>query len=139
MIRRPPRSTRTDTLFPYTTLFRSRHRLPDIARKLRADAQRLGDRAIGGRLAPAELAHAIINPREKWGLLAEIDWHPTEVDALARKIANDGVDDRRHLRRRFAAHGDGQAAFDGAPGSQPGRPGARKRGGAGRSGAGRVS
>src|SRR3546814_11298222 len=27
MIRRPPRSTRTDTLFPYTTLFRSGHRL----------------------------------------------------------------------------------------------------------------
>src|SRR3546814_10158739 len=26
MIRRPPRSTRTDTLFPYTTLFRSRKR-----------------------------------------------------------------------------------------------------------------
>src|SRR3546814_15426883 len=25
MIRRPPRSTRTDTRFPYTTLFRSRH------------------------------------------------------------------------------------------------------------------
>src|SRR3546814_13070608 len=25
MIRRPPRSTRTDTLFPYTTLFRSVH------------------------------------------------------------------------------------------------------------------
>src|SRR3546814_2043692 len=25
MIRRPPRSTRTDTLFPYTTLFRSPH------------------------------------------------------------------------------------------------------------------
>src|SRR3546814_14104241 len=33
MIRRPPRSTRTDTLFPYTTLFRS-HRaagLPSLA------------------------------------------------------------------------------------------------------------
>src|SRR3546814_6512135 len=30
MIRRPPRSTRTDTLFPYTTLFRS-------IRKIRAD------------------------------------------------------------------------------------------------------
>src|SRR3546814_43977 len=29
MIRRPPRSTRTDTLFPYTTLFRSdQHRTP---------------------------------------------------------------------------------------------------------------
>src|SRR3546814_17321533 len=26
MIRRPPRSTRTDTLFPYTTLFRSREK-----------------------------------------------------------------------------------------------------------------
>src|SRR3546814_7258370 len=25
MIRRPPRSTRTDTLFPYTTLFRSKY------------------------------------------------------------------------------------------------------------------
>src|SRR3546814_2966555 len=31
MIRRPPRSTRTDTLFPYTTLFRSSHAVrPDI-------------------------------------------------------------------------------------------------------------
>src|SRR3546814_17824797 len=28
MIRRPPRSTRTDTLFPYTTLFRSTGKLP---------------------------------------------------------------------------------------------------------------
>src|SRR3546814_9543496 len=28
MIRRPPRSTRTDTLFPYTTLFRSADREP---------------------------------------------------------------------------------------------------------------
>src|SRR3546814_14347935 len=27
MIRRPPSSTRTDTLFPYTTLFRSPHRV----------------------------------------------------------------------------------------------------------------
>src|SRR3546814_15496564 len=34
MIRRPPRSTRTDTLFPYTTLFRS----------LRADPDNLFDR-----------------------------------------------------------------------------------------------
>src|SRR3546814_18356385 len=36
MIRRPPRSTRTDTLFPYTTLFRS-GTLVDEAR-LRVDA-----------------------------------------------------------------------------------------------------
>src|SRR3546814_7836748 len=30
MIRRPPRSTRTDTLFPYTTLFRSEDRIQKI-------------------------------------------------------------------------------------------------------------
>src|SRR3546814_4372550 len=35
MIRRPPRSTRTDTLFPYTTLFRSRQRLLQRARQHR--------------------------------------------------------------------------------------------------------
>src|SRR3546814_9501486 len=32
MIRRPPRSTRTDTLFPYTTLFRSTFTSPDRSR-----------------------------------------------------------------------------------------------------------
>src|SRR3546814_18172395 len=31
MIRRPPRSTRTDTLFPYTTLFRSKYERFDAA------------------------------------------------------------------------------------------------------------
>src|SRR3546814_1856831 len=30
MIRRPPRSTRTDTLFPYTTLFRSCHTRKEV-------------------------------------------------------------------------------------------------------------
>src|SRR3546814_1100093 len=39
MIRRPPRSTRTDTLFPYTTLFRS----PRAARRITADLQRYFD------------------------------------------------------------------------------------------------
>src|SRR3546814_3023470 len=46
MIRRPPRSTLTDTLFPYTTLFRSEHLsarshgggLPRAARRARARA-----------------------------------------------------------------------------------------------------
>src|SRR3546814_5158280 len=32
MIRRPPRSTRTDTLFPYTTLFRSSHEAQQLSR-----------------------------------------------------------------------------------------------------------
>src|SRR3546814_3693336 len=34
MIRRPPRSTRTDTLFPYTTLFRSRESQDPVRRPL---------------------------------------------------------------------------------------------------------
>src|SRR3546814_11207184 len=33
MIRRPPRSTRTDTLFPYTTLFRSFPVFDDLAKE----------------------------------------------------------------------------------------------------------
>src|SRR3546814_5380048 len=51
MIRRPPRSTRTDTLFPYTTLFRSRlsglrGRSCGFLRRgghLRAQAQKVAD------------------------------------------------------------------------------------------------
>src|SRR3546814_12834237 len=35
MIRRPPRSTRTDTLFPYTTLFRSVHVEPGALPEIR--------------------------------------------------------------------------------------------------------
>src|SRR3546814_8647285 len=41
MIRRPPRSTRTDTLFPYTTLFRSQ---PDADRPQQPEVQRRGRR-----------------------------------------------------------------------------------------------
>src|SRR3546814_6409476 len=37
MIRRPPRSTRTDTLFPYTTLFRSAHLQPALQLRLQFD------------------------------------------------------------------------------------------------------
>src|SRR3546814_9460068 len=59
MIRRPPRSTRTDTLFPYTTLFRShldgiregiwgrplgRHRVDDVVEIAHAEAVLGGDR-----------------------------------------------------------------------------------------------
>src|SRR3546814_16689574 len=36
MIRPPPRSTRTDTLFPYTTLFRSRPCAPSERDEIRA-------------------------------------------------------------------------------------------------------
>src|SRR3546814_11979895 len=43
MIRRPPRSTRTDTLFPYTTLFRSLS--PGIDRK-----PEFSDAQVGGKV-----------------------------------------------------------------------------------------
>src|SRR3546814_7322553 len=41
MIRRPPRSTRTDTLFPYTTLFRSDGIAPDADGNLGVEVQSL--------------------------------------------------------------------------------------------------
>src|SRR3546814_13747197 len=41
MIRRPPRSTRTDTLFPYTTLFRSQIRHAQIALKRAKQTDRI--------------------------------------------------------------------------------------------------
>src|SRR3546814_3703802 len=48
MIRRPPRSTRTDTLFPYTTLFRSQQR----QRSRRQGRHRRSDPACpGGKTA----------------------------------------------------------------------------------------
>src|SRR3546814_17721952 len=45
MIRRPPRSTRTDTLFPYTTLFRS----------MNESGQAIGEAMRFYRLAPADV------------------------------------------------------------------------------------
>src|SRR3546814_4835233 len=55
MIRQPPSSTRTDTLFPYTTLFRSDDRQP-----MRADARpfahRGGPERAGEGAAPAGFA-----------------------------------------------------------------------------------
>src|SRR3546814_5085217 len=45
MIRRPPRSTRTDTLYPYTTLFRSAHEIAGarIAREILTDLDHPGE------------------------------------------------------------------------------------------------
>src|SRR3546814_5824382 len=52
MIRRPPISTRTDTLFPYTTLFRSHRRKQGLGRPNRRLCR---GRAGDGR--PRELSH----------------------------------------------------------------------------------
>src|SRR3546814_17824738 len=58
MRRRPPRSTRTDTLFPYTTLFRSR--------LARGDGERPGQHGAGQRdddvVAHAEVVRAADGP-----------------------------------------------------------------------------
>src|SRR3546814_17456204 len=45
MIRRPPRSTRTDTLFPYTALFRAARRPQRGRREPRRRPKRPGDRS----------------------------------------------------------------------------------------------
>src|SRR3546814_15975527 len=52
MFRRPPRSTRTDTLFPYTTLFRS------LARRLDENDKALDNLTATRRLAEADAAAA---------------------------------------------------------------------------------
>src|SRR3546814_15951679 len=63
MIRRPPRSTRTDTLFPYTTLFRSASRR--LAIRLPAPAPQIRERGplLGFRLRPAHAGHAAVVAR----------------------------------------------------------------------------
>src|SRR3546814_10957874 len=53
MIRRPPRSTRTDTLFPYTTLFRSVGRHVD-------HGPALGLRLVEGLVEGADVAFPVI-------------------------------------------------------------------------------
>src|SRR3546814_19674886 len=63
MIRRPPRSTRTDTLFPYTTLFRSAAAAPgEIGKRVERggriaetrDQLAIGDRPDPGRAEEAK-------------------------------------------------------------------------------------
>src|SRR3546814_437060 len=58
MIRRPPRSTRTDTLFPYTTLFRAR-----LNGVVRADALVYENETFGTRVSAIELDGRFTNDR----------------------------------------------------------------------------
>src|SRR3546814_4172249 len=61
MIRRPPRSTRTDTLFPYTTLFRSSPATRILGRLLRRSR---GDRVLAGPARPPARP-AALSPRRR--------------------------------------------------------------------------
>src|SRR3546814_10493397 len=69
MLRRPPRSTRTYTLFPYTTLFRS---IPVVFRPCRLDGPRW--RALLCRLGPVPLQ----------GGLRRSEEHTSELQSLMR-------------------------------------------------------
>src|SRR3546814_6720660 len=70
MLRRPPRSTRTDTLFPYTTLFRSGRSfhgivetlLPDVDAMTRTQRARIVLANADGALSPGMFATVQLNP-----------------------------------------------------------------------------
>src|SRR3546814_4912811 len=99
MIRRPPRSTRTDTLFPYTTLFRS----CDARCGHRAAVVDTADIAeIGGQREPT-VAPARAAARSKMGRVEDRACQPdcrlSGTDALvAREIARVGGDIERPVR-----------------------------------------
>src|SRR3546814_1085308 len=79
MIRRPPRSTRTDTLFPYTTLFRSLDRVdPHVARSAdRRGGQRWrGDVDGDGRGAATD--------PDRPGFVLRSEEHTSELQSLMR-------------------------------------------------------
>src|SRR3546814_4063914 len=75
MIRRPPRSTRTDTLFPYTTLFRSRQNagivkealtLPDAVLTLDVGtSQKAGTGALIQAFRSADSGRTLVAASEK--------------------------------------------------------------------------
>src|SRR3546814_664271 len=72
MIRRPPRSTRTDTLFPYTTLFRSPQAFA---------AQLEAMQAQGGLTARAANRHLGKSDREAAGVLSAAQRHTHFLDS----------------------------------------------------------
>src|SRR3546814_7882912 len=80
MIRRPPRSTRTDTLFPYTTLFRSQS--SEFVRRGWRDALgRLGMDEQSVILGPDELG---AGPRWERGSADRSEEHTSELQSLMR-------------------------------------------------------
>src|SRR3546814_1412615 len=88
MIRRPPRSTRTDTLFPYTTLFRSGFRwvaiLPrngDCGQAGYAGCERAGERR---RVFPRDHPDDEMNALPHKMGLERSEEHTSELQSLMR-------------------------------------------------------
>src|SRR3546814_15399269 len=76
MIRRPPRSTRTDTLFPYTTLFRSHSELGKVlSGRIQISLDAEGERQISRlaeQLADKGIARIETSPRPRTRRTADI-------------------------------------------------------------------
>src|SRR3546814_7346913 len=82
MIRRPPRSTRTDTLFPYTTLFRSLlAHLEQLSWPLPRQKDRDADSRRQRRIAVRR--HAV-RPRRGEDELHRSEEHTSELQSLMR-------------------------------------------------------
>src|SRR3546814_19150332 len=73
MIRRPPRSTRTDTLFPYTTLFRSVRRDPFTGKRAMHQGLDLADRIKSPVFATAPGKVVFGGRKAGYGRMVEID------------------------------------------------------------------
>src|SRR3546814_10280804 len=89
MIRRPPRSTRTDTLFPYTTLFRSAgletHCPPSSpSRRLRHHPRRTGQALSSARLLCIDLGTEGDVVRHALGRAVRSEEHTSELQSLMR-------------------------------------------------------
>src|SRR3546814_127010 len=107
MIRRPPRSTRTDTLFPYTTLFRSD---PEFRVAL-AFYKSLFDEGLAPPLATTEIAN-IWNEFAR-GFFALFVSGPWAVGELRTRLASD-MQDRWATAPNPGPRGTGSAAPGGS-------------------------
>src|SRR3546814_4799445 len=83
MIRRPPRSTRTDTLFPYTTLFRSTFVSLLGLEEARAKARALTTSAQG-RLDRFGPPAAVLQALAEFVITRRSEEHTSELQSLMR-------------------------------------------------------
>src|SRR3546814_3834143 len=82
MIRRPPRSTRTDTLFPYTTLFRSDLKAEYGFDMAAGPARSAADTDDGGAIDPAKVIDITARLDADGTLRSEE--HTSELQSLMR-------------------------------------------------------